>query len=64
MQGQSETGMAQMQQGLAGILATRQALPQPVCLVRMAEELGAFNANGRGDMLTEAYRLQGEFLLR
>lgn len=33
-------------------------------LYLLAEALGAFNANGRGDMLTEAYRLQGEFLLR
>jgi predicted ATPase len=81
LQGQSEAGMAQMQQGLADILATGQALAQPFCLVRMAEAIGytgdfdqglqllaeamaAFEASGRGDMLTEAYRLQGEFLLR
>jgi DNA-binding winged helix-turn-helix (wHTH) protein/predicted ATPase len=80
MQGQSEGGMAQMHQGLAGILATGQALAQPICLVRMAEAAGytghvdqglhllaealaAFEVSGRGDMLTEAYRLQGEFLL-
>jgi predicted ATPase len=30
----------------------------------LAEALAAFKAVGRGDMLTEAYRLQGEFLLR
>ena len=30
----------------------------------LAEALTAFEANGRGDMLAEAYRLQGEFLLR
>jgi predicted ATPase len=30
----------------------------------LAEALTAFEATGRGDMLTEAYRLQGEFLLR
>ena len=30
----------------------------------LAEALAAFEASGRGDMLTEAYRLQGEFLLR
>ena len=81
MQGQSEAGMAQMHQGLAGLLATGQALAQPFCLVRMAEAAGytghvdqglhllaealaAFEASGRGDMLTEAYRLQGELLLR
>jgi predicted ATPase len=29
----------------------------------LAETLTAFEASGRGDMLTEAYRLQGEFLL-
>jgi predicted ATPase len=30
----------------------------------LAEALTAFEASGRGDMLTEAYRLKGEFLLR
>jgi predicted ATPase len=30
----------------------------------LAEALTAFEASGRGDMLAEAYRLQGEFLLR
>jgi class 3 adenylate cyclase/predicted ATPase len=30
----------------------------------LAEALTAFEASRRGDMLTEAYRLQGEFLLR
>jgi DNA-binding winged helix-turn-helix (wHTH) protein/predicted ATPase len=30
----------------------------------LTEALAAFEASGRGDMLTEAYRLQGEFLLR
>jgi hypothetical protein len=30
----------------------------------LAEALGAFEESGRGDLLTEAYRLQGEFLLR
>ena len=29
----------------------------------LAEALAAFEASGRGDMLTEAYRLQGEFRL-
>jgi predicted ATPase len=80
MQGQYEAGMAQMHQGLAGLLATGQALAQPFCLVRMAEAAGyaghideglhllaealaVFEVSGRRDMLTEAYRLQGEFLL-
>jgi DNA-binding winged helix-turn-helix (wHTH) protein/predicted ATPase len=40
MQGQGEAGMAQMRQGLAGILATGQALAQPFCLVCMAEAAG------------------------
>jgi predicted ATPase len=30
----------------------------------LAEALAVVEASGRGDMLTEAYRLQGEFLLR
>ena len=30
----------------------------------LAEALTAFEASGRGDLLTEAYRLQGEFLVR
>jgi predicted ATPase len=30
----------------------------------LAEALAAFKANEQGDMLTEAYRLQGEFVLR
>jgi hypothetical protein len=30
----------------------------------LAEAMTAFEASGRGDMLMEAYRLQGEFLLR
>jgi len=81
MQGQGEAGMAQMHQGLAGILATGQALAQSFCLALMAEAAGytghvdqglhllaealtAFEASGRRDMLPEAYRLQGELLLR
>jgi predicted ATPase len=30
----------------------------------LAEALAAFEVSGRGDMLAEAYHLQGEFLLR
>ena len=30
----------------------------------LAQTLTAFEASGRGDLLAEAYRLQGEFLLR
>jgi predicted ATPase len=40
MQGQGEEGMVQMHQGLAGILATGQALAQSFCLVLMAEAAG------------------------
>ncbi len=81
MQGQYEAGMAQMHQGLAGLLATGQTLAQPFCLARMAEAAGyaghideglhlltealaTFEASGRRDMLTEAYRLKGELVLR
>ena len=81
MQGQYEAGMAQMHQGLAGLLATGQALAQPFCLARMAEAAGyaghideglhlltealaVFEVSGRRDMLTEAYRLKGELVLR
>jgi predicted ATPase len=81
MQGQSETGMAQLRQGMAAVLATGQTLSRPFCLVLLAEAAGhagqiaeglrlltealiAFKTSGRGDILTEAYRLQGELLLR
>src|SRR5262245_8809580 len=80
MQGQGEAGMAQIRQGLAAFLAMGHKLSQlPVVLLAEAagyvgqveeglrlltEALAAFEATGRGDMLTEAYRLQGEFLLR
>jgi predicted ATPase len=64
MQGQGEVGLGQMQQGLAAVLATGQTLPRPYQLVQLAEALRAFEASKRGDMLTEAYRLQGELLLR
>jgi predicted ATPase len=33
-------------------------------LSRLAEALAAFEAGGRGDLLAEAYRLQGTLLLR
>jgi predicted ATPase len=36
----------------------------PEGLHLLAEALAALEANGQGDMLAEAYRLQGEFLLR
>ena len=55
MQGQSEAGMAQMRQGLAGILATGQALAQPFCLVRMAEAAGGTGHVDQGlHLLAEA----------
>jgi len=81
MQGQHETGRAQLDQGLAALLATGQMLTRPFFLVLLAEvaehtgqiaaglrliteALTAFEASGRGDLLAEAYRLQGELLLR
>jgi predicted ATPase len=81
MQAQSEAGLAQMRQGLAGVLATGQTLARSCYLILLAEAMGhaaqveeglrllaealtAFEASGRGDMLAEAYRLQGELLLR
>jgi class 3 adenylate cyclase/predicted ATPase len=81
VQGQVETGRAQMHQGMAAIMAIGQALSRPPRLALLAEAAGhagqvaeglrllakalaAFEASGRGDMLTEAHRLQGELLLR
>ena len=81
MQGQGEAGLAQLQQGLAALLATGQELLRPLCLVLLAEAAGhagqveeglrllaealaVLETSGRGDMLAEAYRLQGELLLR
>jgi predicted ATPase len=81
VQGQSDTGLAQLYQGMAAVLATGNRLSQPFCLILLTEALGlagkveeglrslaealrAFEASERGDMLTEAYRLQGELLLR
>jgi predicted ATPase len=40
MQGQGETGLEQMRQGLAAVLATGQMLAQPRCLVLLAEAVG------------------------
>jgi hypothetical protein len=51
MQGRGETGLAQVRQGMTAVLTTGQAL-------------APFETSGRVDMLAEAYRLQGEFLLR
>jgi class 3 adenylate cyclase/predicted ATPase len=81
MQGQGEAGLAQMQQGLAAVLATGQMMARPRWLTLLAEAAGyagqvdeglrvlteslaAFEASGQGDWLADAYRLQGEFLLR
>jgi predicted ATPase len=80
-QGQDEAGIAQIQQGLAALLALgqRNAWLQLLVLLaeaaghagevneglrRLAEALTGFEESGRGDMLSEAYRLQGELLLR
>jgi predicted ATPase len=40
MQGQGATGLAQLRQGLATILATGQMLSRPLCLVLLAEAAG------------------------
>jgi predicted ATPase len=81
VQGQSAAGLAQLHQGMAALVAVGQTLPQPLCLVLLAEAAGhagqveeglrllaealaAFEAIGRGDILAEAYRLRGEYLLR
>jgi class 3 adenylate cyclase/predicted ATPase len=79
IQGQGETGLAQLRQGMEAVLATGQTLSRPLFLLLLAEAaehtgqveagrrllaeaLAAFEASGRGDMLTEAYRLQGGLL--
>src|SRR5262249_20354702 len=79
MQGDGKAGLALLRQGLAALVAMGQALAQPLCLVLLAEAAGhagqveeglrllaeALATFGeRGDLLTEAYRLQGELLLR
>ena len=80
-QGQDEVGIAQIQQGLAALLAIGQRNAWLQLLVLLAEAAGhagevneglrllaealtGFEESGRGDMLAEAYRLQGELLLR
>jgi hypothetical protein len=80
MQSQSETGLAQLRQGLAALLNTGQTLSQ-ICLVLLAEAsehagqveeglrllaetLTALEASQRGDLLADTYRLRGESLLR
>ena len=80
MQGQGEAGLAQMHQGMAAVLATGQRCHGRLLVLLaeaagyagqveeglrlLAEALTAFEASGRGDLLAEAYRLQGELLLR
>jgi DNA-binding winged helix-turn-helix (wHTH) protein/predicted ATPase len=80
MQGQGTAGLTQMQQGLEAIFATQTLIQPLCLLLLaeatghvgqvveglrlLAEALGVFEASGRGDLLAEAYRLQGEFLLR
>jgi predicted ATPase len=79
MQGQSTAGLTQLRQGLAAVLATGQILSQIglILLVEAAAHAGrveeglrllaeahtALEASARGDLLAEAYRLQGELLL-
>jgi predicted ATPase len=79
MQGQGETALAQLRQGMEAVLATGQTLSRPFCLLLLAEAaryagqaeaglrlmteaLAAFEEVRRGDLLTEAYRFQGELL--
>jgi predicted ATPase/class 3 adenylate cyclase len=81
VQGQDEVGIAQIQQGLAALLALGQRNAWLQFLVLLAEAAGhagqvneglrllaealtGFEESRRGDMLSEAYRLQGELLLR
>jgi predicted ATPase len=81
VQGQGETGLAQIHQGMAAVLATGQEMSRSLCLVLLAEVTGhtgqideglrllaealtAFETNGRGNLLAEAYRLEGTLLLR
>jgi predicted ATPase len=81
LQGQGATGLEQMRQGLAAIVATGYVLSQQIYLVLLAEAAGhigqveeglrcvaeaimVLETNERGDMLAEAYRLQGELWLR
>jgi predicted ATPase len=80
LQGQGPAGLAQLRQGMAGVMATGQTLSRPFCLVLLAEAavcagqveeglhllteaLTVLEESGRGDLLAEAYRLQGELLL-
>jgi hypothetical protein len=60
---QGETGLAQLHQGLAAVVAARQAGQVAEGLRLLADALRAFKARGWGDMLAEAYRLQGKLLL-
>jgi predicted ATPase len=81
MQGEGDTGLAQLRQGLAAVLATGQELSRSRWLVLLAEATrhvgqvteglrllteaqAAMETSGHGDMRAEAYRLQGELLLR
>ena len=81
MQGEGATGLTQLRQGMAALLAVGQERERPLCLVLLAEAmehtgqveeglrllaeaLEAFEATGQGDMLSEAYRLQGVLLLQ
>jgi predicted ATPase/DNA-binding winged helix-turn-helix (wHTH) protein len=55
MQGQDEVGLAQMRQGVAGVLATGETLARPICLVPLAEALGHTGQAAEGlSLLAEA----------
>jgi predicted ATPase len=55
MQGEAAAGLAQMHQGLAGVLATGVTLGRPFCLVPLAEALGHAGQGEEGQgLLAEA----------
>ena len=56
MQGQGETGLTQLRQGLAAVVAPEQTLSRPLWLVLLTE------AAGQGGPVEEGLRLLGEAL--
>ena len=56
MQGQGETGLTQLRQGLAAVAAPEQTLSRPLCLVLLTE------AAGQVGHVEEGLRLLGEAL--
>src|SRR5262249_39794411 len=77
MRGESEAGLAQMHEGMGGSLDTGQARQLvllaealghtgevEVALPLLAKAMNGIEAGGQGDVLAEAYRLKGVFLLK